>query len=39
MANFTMATELRLIESTQQEKAEGAPAGSPYSNLMKKYGY
>lgn len=38
MANFTMATQLRLIESTQQEKAEGA-ASSPYVNLMKKYGY
>lgn len=35
-----MATELRLIESTQQEKAEGAPpSNAPSNTLMKKYGY
>lgn len=37
MAHFTMATELRLIESTQQEKNEGQP--SAQITLMKKYGY
>ena len=37
MANFTMATELRLIESTQQEKEE--PEHNQYNSLLKKYGY
>lgn len=40
MAHFTMATELRLIESTQQDKTENQDNPiSTHSNLMKKYGY
>jgi len=40
MAHFTMATELRLIESLQNDKPESNPnASSNPCNLMKKYGY
>lgn len=40
MAHFTMATELRLIESNEQTKTETeVNAANSYSNLMKKYGY
>lgn len=39
MAHFTMATELRLIESTQQEKSESNNQINAQINLMKKYGY
>lgn len=42
MAHFTMATELRLIESSQQQQPDNNIAENPmsaHSSLMKKYGY
>jgi hypothetical protein len=39
MAHFTMATELRLIESSQQEKSESTSQLNAQITLMKKYGY
>jgi hypothetical protein len=39
MAHFTMATELRLIESSQQEKSESTSQLNAQVTLMKKYGY
>lgn len=39
MAHFTMATELRLVDTNEKEKRNQSMIANYQDNLMKKYGY